>query len=196
MKSTLPKVPPSVVSATPLQRRRQEAERQGMLVGNASVLLKELDATLSQRLPRAFLYRNHLILIKFHGDTMIVETTELASPINEIARAFGDCKVQGVLVTDAGFRLLWSMIDVSRSTEGVSVSGVANAAFGLGNQPAHAVKDRALGLFDSLLLAAIEFGASDLHLERNEDKSWVRLRVDGELADMNDLNYRWLISPH
>ena len=183
-KPASPTFSPSANSTTPLQQRREEAEKHGMLLGNATILLKELDASLSQRLPRAFLHHNQVIPIKFHGDTLIIATTEAKSPINEIARAFNDCKIQGVLVTREEFRLLWSMIDVAHTTELTTASGPENTAFDLGNQQSHSIKDRALGLFDALLLAAIESRASDLHLERYEDKARVRLRIDGELIDI------------
>lgn len=176
--------PADAEAETPLQRRRSEAERHGMVIGVISTLLNQLDAGLSQQLPRAFLSHNRLMPIVRQGKTVVVATTDPQAPIDEISRAFDDCQVQGVLITDAEFRLLWSMVDVAGSVDRSVAPGPAAAAIDLGTQTNLLAKDRALGLFDALLLAAIESRASDLHLERYENRARIRLRVDGELADV------------
>lgn len=50
--------------------------------------------------------------------------------------------------------------------------------------------DKIVSLVDSLLFEAISLGASDIHLEQNQENLRIRFRMDGVLYDQNSIEYQ------
>lgn len=165
---------------------RALARQKGMRFGDVEKLLSVMDTSLFERVPRAFLDHNHLIPLQVHAGVLQVATTDPDAPIEDLHKVFRNHEIELYLVTPTDFRRLWATLDLWSSGVGPSPAEI------VAKQPEDDLLARTdaefeahlVALFQSLVLDAIGESASDIHLERYGERVRVRLRVDGELNDI------------
>lgn len=165
---------------------RALARQKGLRFGDVEKLLSVMDVSLFERVPRAFLDHNHLIPIRLHEGVLQVATTDPEAPIEDLRKVFRDYRVELYLVTPTDFRRLWTTLDLCLAGSGPPPSEMVIKApeEDLLARPDAEFEAHLVMLFQSLILDAIGESASDIHLERYGDRVRVRLRVDGELGDV------------
>jgi len=166
---------------------RALAIQRGLRFASVEDLIGEIDLGLVDVVPRAFLEHNQLIPIaRSANHTIQVATHELQASAGVLAGAFPDCRhVDVILVTPTDYRRLWRAVDLGleRKSDGVPPEAQLLDDVDLVGE-SDAREARFIGLLDSLLLDAVAERASDIHFERYGDRVRVRLRVDGELRDL------------
>ena len=149
-------------------------------------LVRRLDVAASDAVPRAFLEREGMLPIaKVDGDVIIATTNPIADG-TDVAKVMNARGALMCLVTPTDYRRLWMLVDVRRGRV-VADRPMHAASDGadLLTGDLHSAEARHIALFETLLLEAISERASDLHLERYGDDVRVRLRVDGDLRDLD-----------
>jgi type IV pilus assembly protein PilB len=167
---------------------RALAEQHGIQFGEVRTLLHTLDTSLFEHVPRAFLDHNHLIPIRIENGLLRVATMNPSAPIEDLCKAFPGNEIELLLVTPTDFRRLWATLDLWIAGAGPSPTEIAAAEPSedlLSKQPDAELEQRLVHLFEALILDAIGESASDIHLELYGGRVRVRLRVDGELRDLD-----------
>jgi len=167
---------------------RALAHQHGVQFGEVEPLLGAMDTSLFEHVPRAFLDHNHMIPIRIEGNVLRVATTNPDAPIEDFRKAFPGTQIELLLVTPTDFRRLWATLDLSRPGTGPSPPEILVEETSedlLTKQPDAELEARLVHLFEALILDAIGESASDVHLELYGDRVRVRLRVDGELRDLD-----------
>lgn len=165
------------------------AAQRGMKVGLVDALLKDVDVEVVKSVSRAFLEHNRIIPVTRTGDIVTLATCDPDPNLLELSKTFHPGTLEICLVSPTDYRRLWSAIDLILS--GAKAARHAAAAvpplnleetMGLsGGEPdAHFVH-----LFETVVAEAIVERASDIHLERYGDRIRVRIRVDGDLRDLD-----------
>jgi type IV pilus assembly protein PilB len=166
---------------------RALARQYGVRFVSLDELVRRLDVASSDSVPRAFLEREGMLPIaKLDGDVIIATTNPIADG-TDIAKVMNARAALMCLVTPTDYRRLWMLVDVRRGRPVAARSQQHAASDGadLLTTDLHSADARHIALFETLLLEAISERASDLHLERYGDDVRVRLRVDGDLRDLD-----------
>jgi type IV pilus assembly protein PilB len=181
-----------VLEQTHLDERdiyRVLAEHVGMAYQPAAELLDTIDLPLANVVPRTFLDHHGLLPIGLdeHG-ALLVATSSVHPALDELSTAFPGKTMTAVLVSPTDLRRLWSAIDLQHTDSNIQIEGPSDeeqlesvgeaSTAGEGE----AFEGYAVGLFDAMLLDAVAERASDIHLERYNDR--VRVRIDGDLHDL------------
>ncbi len=164
---------------------RELAELRGIRYAEAEEVLAVMEPGLLETISRRFQERRRILPVARQGDSLLVATCDLAAPANELAHALGMKRTEIWLVTPTSYRRLRSAIDLGqvRTTE-ASAAGTSPRGRELGLENAPTIDSELVSLFDALLLDAIGERASDIHLERYGSRVRVRLRIDGDLHDL------------
>jgi len=158
----------------------------------AMALLERADPKVFKLVPRAFLERRHMIPLCRKGHAVHVATSDPAASTADLSRVFPDCAIELILTTPTDYRRLWSALDLMVSSERMPrAEAKAAADTDLLRRVSSDMEAHYVTLFDAFLLDAIGERASDIHFERYGDQVRVRLRVDGELRDLD----RYQLSP-
>lgn len=167
---------------------RSIAARYELQLGNFDELLRKAQPKLFEIFPRAFLDSHRMIPISAADNRMAVATTDPDLSLQEVRAMYPEfASVEKILVTPADFQRLWSTLQLCAQFKGndqlpeslAEVRG-AEAAEAPPEFGAHLVS-----LFETLLLDAVAESASDLHLEQYDGRVRLRLRVDGDLHDLD-----------
>jgi type IV pilus assembly protein PilB len=163
---------------------RALAAQRGMRFGDVRQLMGRLDNALVARLPLAFLKHNRLMPIAFVDRVLEVATPDPDASVGELTQATGAEAVRVFLVTPTDYRRLWTAFGL----QGARAASVETVEPSVTVEPTDDEADqldaRYVTLFESILLDAHQDRASDIHLERYGETVRVRLRVDGELRDL------------
>lgn len=146
-------------------------------------LLALLDPALRQVSPR-YVERNYVIPICVRDGVLLVATWDPLLDVPELADAVGAESIEYCLVTPTDFRRLLMSIRLGFGDEPhpeAEEPAPRNELL----IPAEHEDARCVALLDSMLLEAVGNGASDLHLEHYGNHVRVRIRVDGDLMDLD-----------
>ena len=164
---------------------RALAIQRGMRFGGVGELLSDADPAVVGAVSRAFLEHNRVIPLAKKDDRLLVATCDPDAHLADLAKAYDAHGLVAHLVTPTDYRRLWAALDL-REEEGAAPAPVGRPIAPRddllarhGDSDAHAV-----ALFDAVLLEAIGERASDIHYEIYGERVRVRLRVDGELRDL------------
>lgn len=129
--------------------------------------------------------------------TFGVTTTTSQTTMAGLAQRFPDQRVSFVLISDSGFREYMRLYDPPKVVEykDISLASPEQNAVALISQTLSQV--RADDMLAYLVQQAFKLGASDIHLETNQQGARVRFRVHGVLhpvATLDHDKYRQLIS--
>jgi type IV pilus assembly protein PilB len=166
---------------------RALAIERGMHFGSADALVKEIEPLAFEGIPRAFLLRNSFVPIRVEDGVAVVATSDPDASASEVRKALQSTRVQLCLVTPADLRRLLSTFDLAHheSDESAGDAARSSESRNLSRGQEYAPDAYYVNLLDSMLLDAVAERASDLHLERYAEQVVVRIRVDGDLREIN-----------
>lgn len=152
-----------------------------------------LDGTLFEALPRGYLERNGIFPIVRTGDDVVIATTDPTVVPDDVLKALHSRAARLVLVTPTDYRRLWILTDLKRNQDDKVLANTGGSATHPRDQPdllAHDTKahPHLIAIFEALLIEAISERASDIHLEHEGKSVRIRLRVDGDLWDLDRIH--------
>ena len=169
---------------------RELAEMRGIRYAEAEEVMAKMEAGLLETVSRRFQERRRILPVARDGETLLVATCDLSAPATELAHALGMKRTEVWLVTPTSYRRLRSAVDLGQvGTTELQAEGATLRGRELGGTVT--IDSELVALFDALLLDAIGERASDIHLERYGSRVRVRLRIDGDLHDLQ----RYRITP-
>ena len=172
---------------------RRLAEEKQMPFAPVDDLLPDVQPQLMEGFSRSFLDGHHLIPLKVEGRTLHVVTDDPDSSIDDILHMYPYDKIVKMLVTPNDFKRLWTTVELSLQGDVKKLWGASQKeepkeeeqTSDLLSRGKTGVEAHLITLCDALLLDAISEGASDLHIEQYKERTRIRLRVDGDLHDIN-----------
>ncbi len=167
---------------------RALAAQKGVKFGTLDSLVHHVDLRAVRAVPRSFLEHNRFLPVSRKEGRLTVATCDSEPNLVDLGKAIEHDDVEICLVTPTDFRRLWSSVDLMLSGRSSNIVLEEDAkspekdlsAVQSGDDESHLVH-----LFEMLLLEAIGERASDIHVERYGERVRVRIRVDGDLRDMN-----------
>ena len=170
---------------------RRVAEENGMSFAPIDELLPTVQPQLMDRFSRSFLDGHHLVPLRVDDHTLHVATDDPDSSIDDIFHMYPYDRVLKVLVTPNDFKRLWTTVELSLQGDAKQLWGSApkeeenENEKDLTTRETTRIEAHLITLCDALLLDAVSEGASDLHIEQYKNHTRIRLRVDGDLHDLN-----------
>ena len=170
---------------------RRVAEENGMSFAPIDELLPTVQPLLMDRFSRSFLDGHHLVPLRVDDHTLHVATDDPDSSIDDIFHMYPYDRVLKVLVTPNDFKRLWTTVELSLQGDAKQLWGSApkeeenENEKDLTTRETTRIEAHLITLCDALLLDAVSEGASDLHIEQYKNHTRIRLRVDGDLHDLN-----------
>ena len=152
-----------------------------------------LDTTLFDALPRGYLERNGIFPIVRNGDDVVIATTDPTVVVDDVLKALHARAARLVLVTPTDYRRLWMLTDLRHNQDDKVLANAGASAMRSGDQPDLLAQDSKahphhIAIFEALLIEAISERASDIHLEHEGTRVRTRLRVDGDLWDLDRIH--------
>ncbi len=165
------------------------AEEKGMPFAAIDDLLPQVQPELMEGFSRSFLDSHHLIPLKVEAHGLQVVTDDPDSSVADIFHMYPYEQVEKVLVTPNDFKRLWTTVELSLQGNAQQMWAARAEAKEEQKDLLHKEKTQVeahlITLCDALLLDAVSEGASDLHIEQYKQRVRIRLRVDGDLHDLN-----------
>ena len=173
---------------------RDPTQAQHPEIGRMDKLLNRLQPELFNACSRAFLDHNHIVPLYLEGTTLFLASDDANASTTEMEHIFPSYDVEKVMLSPADFHRLWAVLDLLR--EGRELPEVLEEeAARQDEQRDLSVRNsetqaHLVALLDTLLLDAASERASDIHLERYKKRIRVRLRIDGDLVDVDHYDIR------
>ena len=169
---------------------RRLAEEKRMPFAPVDELLTKVQPHLMEGFSRSFLDSHHLIPLRVEEHCLEVVTDDPDSSVEDILHMYPYDRVTKVLVTPNDFKRLWTTVELSLQGDAKKLWGTFpqekdKDPEDLLSREKTGVEAHLITLCDALLLDAISEGASDLHIEQYKDRTRIRLRLDGDLHDLN-----------
>jgi len=167
---------------------RSLAEKNKINLGDIDLLLKKSQSAFFESCSRAFLDHNHLIPVYAEGKKLYVVSNDPDATLQDIQQMFPAYTLEKMLVTPTDFHRLWSTLDLSRESKRKKIE-IAASEKSLDEQdlleksPMN-IDAHLIAMFEAMLLDAVGERASDIHLEQYSGRVRVRLRIDGDLIDL------------
>lgn len=169
--------------------RRLAAQKRNVSYIELEKLLPGLDARLFAGFSRTFLDKHRLIPAYMEGNELVVASDDPDARLDAIERLTNGHTVRLLLVTPTDFQRLWSHLAITLRGDmlGHNQLAVDKAEEDEAREEdAHnRISPYLVSIYEGILLEGVTSQASDIHLERYDDRIRVRLRVDGELHDLN-----------
>jgi len=167
---------------------RALAQRLGIRYAEADELFKELDKQYFQSFSRTFLDRHRLLPVCRRDGVAVIASDDPDVKTGLLEQMLPGTQVSRVLVTSNDFRRLWSVLNISGKSDGY-VQPPPQALAGQHDDFAaeldNVVSPYLVAIYEAILFDAVSEKASDVHIERYQQRVRVRLRVDGDLYDLN-----------
>lgn len=168
---------------------RSLATRYELELGNFDELLRKSQPKLFGIFPRAFLDNHRMIPICAENNHMLVATTDPDLSLQEVLLMYPEfSSIEKVLVTPADFKRLWSTLQLCvqfRPAAELPDQLPLAQRESFESQEVPEFGAHLVSLFETLLLDAVAENASDMHVEQYGDRVRLRLRVDGDLHDLD-----------
>lgn len=165
------------------------AEEKSMAFAAIDDLLPRVQPELMDGFSRSFLDSHHLIPLSVSDHDLQVVTDDPDSTVSDIYHMYPYESVTKVLVTPNDFKRLWTTVELSLQGNAKQLWAATAKAKeekkDLLERENNRIEAHLITLCDALLLDAVSEGASDLHIEQYKDRVRIRLRVDGDLHDLN-----------
>ena len=168
------------------------AQQSGIPFATVDELLAEVQPRLMEGFSRSFLDSHHLLPIRLDENILQVATDDPDSAVSDILHMHGCEQVNKVLVTPGDFKRLWTTLELSLQGDARQLGAppeedkdTQGSALDLLAADHNRIGAHLITLCDALLLEAVSEGASDLHIEQYKNHTRIRLRVDGDLHDLN-----------
>jgi type IV pilus assembly protein PilB len=147
----------------------------------------EIDFELVRQVSLKYLRRQTALPIRLESGQLhlLVADPTLTHFIEEIARLF-NCRVNLALATSAVILQKLDLIEAQLQSKDAGIADYQKVKYHTIEAQSQAGEDRVIQMVDQLIRAAIEEGASDVHLEPMANKLRVRYRIDGVLVHKVD----------
>jgi type IV pilus assembly protein PilB len=131
------------------------------------------DAALLKNAPHDWCRTHRFVPIRREGAALVVAFADPleAQSLAAAKQVFGETPIVRVLATPDAIHQVWERVDAGRRTQRVALVD----------------ENEVVGLVDTMLDAALECEASDVHVEPLSDRLRVRFRVDGALMPWREL---------
>lgn len=168
---------------------RALAKRIGVRFEEADNLFPRIDRSLIRQFSRTFLDHYRMIPIYQKDDCLHVASDNPEMQTMSLEAMMPGKGVERILVTPTDYRRLWSAINIS-DKGAHAVAQAALPAQSIGQEDSveeldNHISPYLVAVYEAILLDAVSEKASDIHIERYHQRVRVRLRVDGELFDLN-----------
>ena len=169
---------------------RTIGKRMGMRFESADHLFPSIDRALFRKFSRTFLDHYRVIPIARHGDVLQVATDNPEASVKPLESMMPGRSIERVLVTPTDYRRLWSaisLIDKGAHHKAAPLPAAQQGADFESNfdDIEHHISPYLVAMYESILFDAVSERASDIHIERYHQRVRVRLRIDGELTDLD-----------
>ncbi len=159
-------------------------ERQMVLLDYDS-LIQQVDPALFRQFSRIFLDRSHALPVNISENQLLVVTDDPDADFTELAVMNGNGQIRLALLTPEDFNRLWTQLDVSTKAQSRAQSEQNKRnEEGYSDTKPNPINPYLVTLYDALLMEAISEHASDIHIECYQQRTRIRLRIDGDLQDM------------
>jgi type IV pilus assembly protein PilB len=159
------------------------ARQYGLELSRQEELMVIAEPSLMRSIPVKYLERHRVIPIVRLGRRLIVATDDVGASTPELGKVFDADDIDYHLVTPTDYRRLRLSLDFDDQLLAQAPSRVATRTEDL-LVSSPELDPALIGLLNRMLLEAIARRASDLHLERYGDRVRFRLRMDGDLHDI------------
>jgi type IV pilus assembly protein PilB len=150
---------------------------------DGDALFEKLDPAVAHRIPLRFRAFHRVVPLRIEGTHALVATCDPFARFPELATALGVDSLDFCLITPTSYERLNAMLElVQEDKEQPAVGPV------LLERRAPALDSGTVALFEAIILDAVARRASDIHLEIYEERPRVRVRVDGELRDVEQFH--------
>ena len=153
-------------------------------------LLAIADQAVVAAVSRPFQEHHNLVPVALQNDRLLVATSDPDAYVPELASATGARAVDLVLITPTDYRRLRLALDLEKSVEAAPAASAQSTPNLLAAE--HHLEQPVRELFQAILLDAVAYRASDIHLEVFGERVRVRVRVDGDLRDLT--HYRLTVA--
>ena len=171
-----------------LYRRLAEQKRNVSFI-ELNDLLPKLDATLFPRFSRTFLEHHRLIPVFMEDNQLVVVSDDPDARMDAIERLTTADSIRLMLVIPADFQRLWSHLNITQRSNGTARAQFATLEESESDEDLMGGSDTSVSpylvsVYEGILLEGVTSGASDIHIERYDQRVRIRLRIDGELQDL------------
>ncbi len=160
------------------------AAQRNLTLASSDELSKDLDAALAASFPKRFLEHYRILPVSRRGGDVVVATCDPDVDVPEIANLLGTRRVDLRLLTPLDFKRLRMGLDLLERRKDRAAARAEGPRDLLSRDEGMA---ELITLFEAILVDAIAARASDVHLERYDQRVRLRLRVDGDLRDLHHL---------
>jgi type IV pilus assembly protein PilB len=151
--------------------------------------INDIDVELVRKVSLKYLRRQAALPIRIENDQLLLLVSDptLTHFIEEVGLSF-TCRVRLALATSAVIHQKLDLVDSLLQGRDAGIADYQKVKYHTIEAPAQAPapEDRVVQMVDQLIRAAIEEGASDVHLEPMANKLRVRYRLDGVLVHKMD----------
>jgi type IV pilus assembly protein PilB len=149
--------------------------------------ITEIDFDLVRQVSLKYLRRQTALPIRIENGQLhlLVADPTLTHFVEEIARLF-NCRVNLALATSAVILQKLDLIEAQLQSKDAGIADYQKVKYHTIDAQSQAGEDRVVQMVDQLIRAAIEEGASDVHLEPMANKLRIRYRIDGVLVHKVD----------
>jgi type IV pilus assembly protein PilB len=166
------------------------SHKYGIQFADGDGLFTKFDPDVARRIPSRFREFHRTIPVAIERGTALIATCDPFARAPELAAALGVEALDFRLVTPTDYDRLRAMLQFARAEPPVEpVPSVALAA-----AAATSLDSGTVALFEAILLDAVARRASDVHLELYGERPRLRVRVDGELRDVE--HYRLSVAQY
>jgi len=170
--------------------RKLAEQKRGVTFIELEKLLPSLDPRLFAGFSRTFLDRHRLLPAYMDGNELVVASDDPDARLDAIERLTDGHTVRLLLVTPADFQRLWSHLAITLRGDMLAQAHLAEVAkadpeSALDEDAHNRISPYLVSIYEGILLEGVTNQASDIHLERYDQRIRIRLRIDGELHDLN-----------
>lgn len=167
---------------------RTLAQRLGIRFADADTLFKSLDKVFFQSFSRTFLDRHRLLPVCRDDGNAVIASDDPDIDPTLLEQILPGTRIDRVLVTSNDFRRLWSVLNISGKSNGYlqpPAQALAGEHEDFAAELDNTVSPYLVAIYEAILLDAVSEKASDVHIERYQQRVRIRLRVDGDLYDLD-----------
>lgn len=168
---------------------RALAKRLGVRFSEAEPLIQAMDRSLFRHFSRTFLDNYRVIPITEKEGHLWVASDDPEVQVQPLAAMYPGAAVELILVTPTDYRRIWSAINIidkgSRAKPMLSAPVQHDSEHDFADNLNNQISPYLVAVYEAILLDAVSDKASDIHIERYHQRVRVRLRIDGELQDLN-----------
>lgn len=149
--------------------------------------ITHIDVELVRQVSLKYLRRQIALPIRIESGQLqlLVADPTMTHFVEEVARLF-NCRVGLALATSAVILQKLDLIDAMLQSKDAGIADYQKVKYHTIEAQSQAGEDRVVQMVDQLIRAAIDEGASDVHLEPMANKLRVRYRIDGVLVHKVD----------